>query len=98
MTEPCSQDNRFLAIERDIKEIKVTQKEHSNDINKLHKENAETHIYIKQIFERIDDLKVLFVSGTTSNNKFWQELVRDLIKVILLLGAGAGILKGAGIL
>lgn len=82
---------RFKNIESDIEELKETVKIHSNDIVALKQNQAETRIYVKQIFERIDDLKVLFKSGNADNNKTWSKIVIELIKAIGIVG---GIIAG----
>lgn len=83
------------AVKEDIKELKETVKSQGTDIISLKENQAETKIYVKQIFERIDDLKVMFKSGTSDTNDKWLKVVMELIKVI---GIVAGIVAGVKVL
>jgi len=87
---------RFKNIEDDIEELKETVKIHSSDIVELKQNQAETRIYVKQIFERIDDLKVLFKSGNSDNNKIWSKIVIELIKAISIVGGIIAAIKIIG--
>jgi archaellum component FlaC len=93
--EQCSEARRFENIENDIKEIKDTIKVHSTDIQTLKEGQAETRIYVKQIFERIDDIKLMFKSATKENNSVWVKVVLELIKAI---GIVAGIIAAIKLL
>ena len=46
-------------VKGDIDELKNTSKTHDGLLAELSKDQAETRIYIKQIFEKIEDLKVM---------------------------------------
>lgn len=83
------------AVKEDVKELKETVKSQGTDIISLKENQAETKIYVKQIFERIDDLKVMFKSGTSDTNDKWLKVVMELIKVI---GIVAGIVAGVKVL
>jgi archaellum component FlaC len=93
--DPCTEKRRFENIESDVKELKDITRAHSNDIIALKEGHAETRIYVKQIFERIDDLKVLFKTGTNENNSTWSKIVMELIKAIAII---AGIVAGVKLL
>jgi hypothetical protein len=66
-----------------------------DDVNELKINQAETKIYVKQIFERIEDIKVLFKSGAQGNNETWVKVVLELIKMIAIVG---GIIAGMKLL
>lgn len=91
----CLEGRRFENIEGELKELKETTKNHAVDISKLKESDAETRVYVKQIFERIDDLKVLFKQGTAENNSTWSKIVLELIKAIGVVG---GIIAGIKLL
>jgi uncharacterized protein (UPF0305 family) len=46
-------------IKSDIKELKESSKQHDKDIINLKESNIELKIYIKQIFEKIDEVKAM---------------------------------------
>lgn len=93
--EKCTESRRFQSIEEDLKELKDTVKSHGSDIASLKENQAETKIYVKQIFERIEDLKVMFKAGTGEANDKWLKVVMELIKAI---GIIAGIIAGIKVL
>ncbi|QIB26118.1 hypothetical protein [Caloranaerobacter azorensis] len=93
--EKCLEQRRFQNIEDDLRELKETVKVHSSEIADLKENQAETRIYVKQIFERIEDLKILFKSGTGESNEKWLKIIMELIKAIGLI---AGIIAGIKIM
>jgi chromosome segregation ATPase len=89
---------RLETLEKDLQEIKDVIKNHTSDITALKESQAETRVYVKQIFERIEDLKTLFktnVSTTSNANDKWMKVVLELIKAI---GTIAAIIAGIKIL
>jgi len=93
--EKCIEQRRFENIENDITEIKNSIALHSKEIAELREGQAETRVYVKQIFERLDDLKALFKTGTSDTSEKWLRVVMELIKTI---GIVAGIVAGIKIL
>lgn len=94
MDERCRECLEINSIKEDIKELKDTTKEHSESIGELKESQAETKIYVKQIFERIDDLKLMFMSSkndVNSTSDKWQKVVLELIKA---LGTIAAVIAG----
>lgn len=83
----CNQDLRLRALEKDIDELKKNDKKQDEEISTLKTNQAETKVYVKQILERIDDLKVLFTTGTSNTSDKWQKVVIELIKAIGTIGA-----------
>lgn len=98
MDEKCSQKHRLTAIESDIKELKESNQCHSKDISDLKESNAETRIYVKQILERIEDLRDMFNNTKNSlkenannNEGLWAKHAAELVKLVVAI---AGILAG----
>lgn len=94
MDERCKECLEISSIKEDIKELKDITKEHSESIGELRESQAETKIYVKQIFERIDDLKLMFMSSkndVNTNSDKWQKVVLELIKA---LGTIAAVIAG----
>lgn len=94
MDERCKECLEISSIKEDIKELKDITKEHSENIGELRESQAETKIYVKQIFERIDDLKLMFMSSkndVNTNSDKWQKVVLELIKA---LGTIAAVIAG----
>lgn len=88
---PCTEGRRFDNIESDITELKDQVKLNSTNIIELKESHAETRVYVKQIFERIEDIKALFKTGTQAGNETWSKVVIELIKMIGIVG---GIIAG----
>lgn len=100
--EPCIQKEVINNLKEEIKELKEQSKVNSRDINNLKESQAETKIYVKQIFERIEDIKAMFTTAMNSNtqnnkntNETWVIIVKELIKAI---GVIAGIIAGIKLL
>lgn len=93
--EKCFEQRRFENIENDIVEIKNSITLHSKEIAELREGQAETRVYVKQIFERLDDLKALFKTGANDTSDKWLKVVMELIKAI---GIIAGIIAGVKVL
>lgn len=98
----CTQERRFSNIEEDIKEMKEKDKEQDKEISLLKENATENRVYVKQIFEKIEDLTVLFKTATSENGKVldknnstWLKVVLELIKSI---GTIAAIIAGIKIL
>lgn len=94
MNERCKECLEIESIKDDIKELKETTKEHSSSIGELKESQAESKIYVKQIFERIDDLKLMFMSKANdinTNSDKWQKVVLELIKT---MGTIAAVIAG----
>jgi len=94
MDDRCKGCLEIVSIKDDIKELKETTKEHSGSIGELKESQAESKIYVKQIFERIDDLKLMFMSKTNdinTNSDKWQKVVLELIKT---MGTIAAVIAG----
>lgn len=91
----CIEERRIKNIEDDIDELKKENKKHAEDIVLIKENQAETRVYVKQIFERIDDLKMLFKEGNKENNNTWSKIVLELIKAIGVVG---GIIAGIKLL
>ena len=129
MAEPCRQEytltqvmDRLNALEKDVSELKVG--------------HAETKVYVKQIFDKLEDIKGMFSDmkamfehqsksfadaqermvmtqpntiltaqahavdqATSAQEKglaAWKPILMELLKMIVLFGAGAGALKLIG--
>lgn len=95
MPSPCTEERRFVTIEDDIKDIKKEIRGLSATVISVQTDQAETKIYIKQIFERVDDLKELFTNGQDKNNKVWVTIVTKLIELVAIVG---GIVAGVRLL
>jgi len=102
VVEPCIQKEVINNLKEEIKELKEQSKVNSRDINNLKESQAETKIYVKQIFERIEDIKAMFTTAMNSNtqnnkntNETWVIIVKELIKAI---GVIAGIIAGIKLL
>ena len=98
MEHQCIQKEVINNLKEEIKELKEQSKVNSRDINNLKESQAETKIYVKQIFERIEDIKAMFTTAMNSNtqnnkntNETWVVIVKELIKAI---GVIAGIIAG----
>lgn len=87
MTIPCTEERRFQNIEDDIKKLFAAKEKHDSDIASLNQSQTETKIYVKQIFERLDDIKSLFTTGNQSTNATWSKIVIELIKSIATIAA-----------
>ncbi|KGK88054.1 hypothetical protein [Clostridium sp. HMP27] len=90
----CIEQGTLHNIQEDIKELKDMVREHDKSIVTLRESQAETKIYVKQIFERIDDLKLLVKSNSNDVNSTtdkWQKVVLELIKA---LGTIAAVIAG----
>jgi hypothetical protein len=74
-------EDRVTRLEEDVSDLKINQ--------------AETKVYVKQIFERLEDLKTLFTTGTKNNNSTWLEVSKELIKLVAIVG---GIIAGVKLL
>lgn len=102
----CYSDRRFTNIEDDIKELKEKAKEQDRDISTLKESNTENRVYVKQIFDKIEDLTVLIKAGSNDNNKLlvesntsWQKVVLELIKVLIqAIGTIGAIIAGVKLL
>ena len=91
-THVCQEGRRFERTEDDIKEIKNEVKTNSVDIQTLKEGHAETRVYVKQIFERIEDIRDLVKNATNNDHSDkWQKVVLELIKAIGIIG---GIIAG----
>lgn len=75
------------SVDLAIKELKESDKKQNDEITDIKTSQAETKVYIKQILERVDDLKVLFTVGNNSTNDKWVKVVIELIKSIGTVGA-----------
>ena len=97
--EPCSEKQRLERIERDVRELQASSKEQDDKLGKLAEGQAETRIYLKQIFDRLEDLKVLFQSArdrrvegqTNAQAEQWTKVVIEVLKYGAIV---AGILGG----
>lgn len=101
LSDPCTNERRFCNIEEDIRELKDQNITMLMDISSLKEDRAETRVYVKQIFERLDDLKEIFQSESKSkniNDKFWGDLVYKLIAVIITISLALAGLKSTGYL
>lgn len=90
MDERCKGCLEIESINDDIKELKATTKEHSGSIGELKESQAESKVYVKQILERLDDLKLMFMSKSNdvnTNTDKWQKVVLELIKAIGTIAA-----------
>ena len=90
------EERRFMTIEEDIRELKVKVEKHSEEISELKQSDIRVEVYVKQIFERLDDLKAMFNTATQSNNNTWQKVVLELIKAIGIVASVVGAVKILG--
>lgn len=92
MNNECNQKHRLTAIEKDIKELKEADQCHVKDISTLKESNAETRVYVKQILERIEDLRDMFNNTkktlkekSESNDSLWAKHAAELVKLVLAI-------------
>lgn len=95
MDERCNGCTELESIKDDIKELKETTKDHSNSIGLLKEGQAESKVYVKQIFERIDDIKSMFTKSNdvNINSDKWQTVVLELIKTMGTIAAVIATIK-----
>ena len=76
----CFKAEQIVALKEDVKLMKAEVKE-------LQQSVAETRIYVKQIFDRINDLKELFKATNHETNQAWQPVMLELIKMMGIVAA-----------
>jgi len=57
------------------------------EVKELQQSVAETAVYVKQIFDRINDLKELFKATNHETNQAWQPVMLELIKMMGIVAA-----------
>ncbi len=92
----CLEQRRFERIENDIKEIKDNMKVNYTDIQNLKESQAEARVYVKQIFERMDDIKAMIKNGGKDSNDRWLRVVIELTKTIGVVAAIIAAIKLIG--
>lgn len=95
MPSPCTEERRFSSLESDMRDIREELRELGAKVISVQTDQAETKIYIKQIFERVNDLKELFTTGQKENNKTWVTITTKLIELVAIVG---GIVAGVKLL
>lgn len=92
MDDKCTQKHRLNAIESDIKELKEQSQCHVKDISELKESNAETKIYVKQILEKIEDLKDMFNNtkntlkeSSAGSENLWAKHAAELVKLVVMI-------------
>jgi hypothetical protein len=85
----CLEQKRFERIENDIRDIKEDVKVSHIEIQGLKEYQAETKVYVRQIFERMDDIKAMIKSASAGGESGdrWLKVVLELIKAIGVVGA-----------
>lgn len=90
-------ETRIKAAEDRLDKLEAGQKELSDRQVKIETEQAETRVYVKQIFERIDDIK-LFVKGSqtpkSNSNKEWMDLFKWVLGGTIFIIVAAIFTKG----
>ena len=72
-------EDRF---EKRIEKVETKMEAIDQRQNKIENQQAETRVYVKQIFDRMDDIKLMVQTGSkksTSPNKEWIDLVKWII-------------------
>ena len=93
MGEPCTQKHRIDRLEADVKELKDTDKKHSEDITELKEGQAESRIFQRLIMENLADIKAMIAQKKSdkpqqSPNKEWIDLVKYVIGGTILVIVG----------
>ncbi|KRQ86067.1 hypothetical protein ABG79_02199 [Caloramator mitchellensis] len=96
--EKCIEQRRFESIEKDIQEIKATISIHAKEISDLKEGQAETRVYVKQIFNRLDELKEMFELFTTTKDNTEDKWLKVALELIKAIGLVAGVVAGIKIL
>lgn len=93
--EPCSKSEEFKRLHERIDGVEAK-------VSRLNEGQAETRVYVKQIFERLDDMKIMFQSAVQAskdtikeNNSTWKPIIIELIKLVTVI---AGIVAGVKLL
>lgn len=108
MEHTCQEGRRFEAMEREIAEIKQMAKENATEITMLRESQTEMKVYIKQIFERLDDIKFMFstsytnIANLVNTGKDTSGMMKDMnqswvkvvVEIIKLVALVAGIIAG----
>lgn len=92
--EPCVQKDVIENLKEDVRELKEQSRAHAGEIGNLKEGHAETRVYVKQIFEKLDDMKTLLkgqaenaVNAVTKNNTTWSTVLIETIKQIGIIAA-----------
>ncbi|MFA5715303.1 MAG: hypothetical protein WC998_06165 [Candidatus Paceibacterota bacterium] len=92
--EPCGQKDVIDNLREDVRELKEQSKSHASEIGSLKEGHAETRVYVKQIFEKIDDMKTLLkgqaesaINAVTKTNSTWSSVLTEAIKQIGIIAA-----------
>jgi chromosome segregation ATPase len=93
--EPCSKNEEFKRLHERIDGVE-------EKVSRLNEGQAETRVYVKQIFDRLDDMKIMFQSAVQvskdtikENNSTWKPIIIELIKLVTVI---AGIVAGVKLL
>ena len=84
----CKQTHRLDRVEADLRDVEGTLREHGKDLQGLKEGQAETRVYVKHIFERLDELKVMLHrhKGQQPDNiehiKLWSKVVLALVGIL----------------
>jgi len=76
----CFKAEQIVGLKEDVKLMKAEVKELQQNV-------AETAVYVKQIFDRINDLKELFKATNHETNQSWQPVMLELIKMMGIVAA-----------
>ena len=85
----CFKAEQIVVLKEDVKLMKAEVKELQQNV-------AETAVYVKQIFDRINDLKELFKATNHETNQAWQPVMLELIKMIGIVAAVVAGIKIVG--
>lgn len=68
-------------LEKRIEKVETKMEAIDQRQNKIENQQAETRVYVKQIFDRMDDIKLMIQTGkkSTTQNKEWIDLVKWII-------------------
>jgi FtsZ-binding cell division protein ZapB len=83
----CLKKEKFAGLEKDIRKNYRAIEFMQEEIKELQRNGAETRVYVKQIFERIDDIKELFKATNHETNQTWQPVMLELIKMMGIVAA-----------
>jgi hypothetical protein len=83
----CKMVDKIKYIEKDIKELKDNNREHSKDMANLKESHLETKIYVKQIFESLTNLTATMKGLTEKPSKRWDQVITTIITVAVTMGA-----------
>jgi len=91
--EPYTQKHRIDRLEEDVRELKDTDKKHSEDITELKEGQAESKLFQKLILEQLAEIKAITAQKRTetapqSPDKEWMDMLKYVIRGTILVIVG----------